>query len=116
MLRLAADENFDATIVRGLLRRLPTLDLVTVQDAGLRRALDPVVLTWTAETDRILLTHDVSTLVPLAHEWTRIGRSMTGVFAVHRQSRIGAIVDDVALLAAASDPDEWRDRVLWLPL
>lgn len=33
MLRLAADENFDGRIVRGLLRVLPDLDLVRVQDS-----------------------------------------------------------------------------------
>ena len=37
MLRLAADENFNADIVRGLLWRLPDLDIVRVQDAGLSR-------------------------------------------------------------------------------
>ncbi len=31
MLRLAADENFDNNIVRGLLRRRPDLDIVRVQ-------------------------------------------------------------------------------------
>ena len=35
MLRLAADENFNGDIVRGLLRRIPTLDtLVAAFDAG----------------------------------------------------------------------------------
>jgi hypothetical protein len=40
MLRLAADENFNADIVRGLLRRLPDLDIVRVHDAGLSGADD----------------------------------------------------------------------------
>ena len=31
-LRFAADENFDGRIVRGLLRILPDLDLIRVQD------------------------------------------------------------------------------------
>ena len=44
MLLLAADENFNGNIVRGLLRRQPTLDLVRLQDAGLSGAEDPVVL------------------------------------------------------------------------
>jgi hypothetical protein len=44
MLRLAADENFNADIVRGLLRRLPDLDIVRVQDAGLSTIEDLVLL------------------------------------------------------------------------
>lgn len=38
MLRLAADENLNNNIVRGLLYRKPDLDIVRVQDAGLTRA------------------------------------------------------------------------------
>jgi hypothetical protein len=41
VLRLAADENFNRDIVRGLLRRKPDLDIVRVQDAGLAGADDP---------------------------------------------------------------------------
>jgi predicted nuclease of predicted toxin-antitoxin system len=62
MLRLAADENFNADIVRGLLRRLPDLDIVRVQDAGLSGADDTAVLEWAAREGRIVLTHDVSGL------------------------------------------------------
>jgi hypothetical protein len=35
MLKLLVDENFDNTIVRGLFRRNPMLDMVRVQDVGL---------------------------------------------------------------------------------
>jgi hypothetical protein len=45
MLRLAADENFNADIVRGLRRRLPELDIVRVQDAG---------LSGVVETDQVI--------------------------------------------------------------
>jgi hypothetical protein len=44
MLRLAADENFNGDIVRGLLRRNPQVDIVRVQDVGLSGANDPAVL------------------------------------------------------------------------
>jgi len=48
MIALAIDENLNNDIVRGLLRRVPELDLVRVQDAGLRGADDPDVLKWAA--------------------------------------------------------------------
>jgi hypothetical protein len=34
-MRLLSDENFNGAILRGLIRRLPELDLVRVQDVGL---------------------------------------------------------------------------------
>jgi len=36
MLLLAADENFNSAIVRGLMRVKPDINLVRVQDVGLR--------------------------------------------------------------------------------
>ncbi len=38
---LAADENLNNDIIRGLLRRNPDIDIVRVQDAGLSGADDP---------------------------------------------------------------------------
>ena len=43
MIRFAVDEDFDNRIVRGLLRLLPTLDIVRAQDAGLLGKRDPAI-------------------------------------------------------------------------
>lgn len=48
MLKWLADENFDNTVVRGLLRRNPNIDIVRVQDVGLSGEHDPTILTWAA--------------------------------------------------------------------
>jgi predicted nuclease of predicted toxin-antitoxin system len=79
MLRLAADENFNGDIVRGLLRRNPKLDIVHIQDLGLSGADDPSVLQWAADQGRILVTHDISTLAKYAFDRTAAGQPMPGV-------------------------------------
>ena len=56
MLRLLSDENFDNHIVRGLVRRLPTIDLIRVQDVGLGQTDDRAILNWAADHGRVLLT------------------------------------------------------------
>ncbi len=71
MLWLAADENFNQDIVRGLLRRNPQLDLATVQDTGLSGADDPAVLARAAGEGRVLLTHDVRTITRYAYDRVR---------------------------------------------
>ena len=68
MIRFAADENFNQNIVRGLLRRKSELDIVCIQDVGLSGADDRTVLEWTAKENRVLLTHDVSTMTHYAYE------------------------------------------------
>lgn len=60
MLALAADENFNNDILRGLRCRRPDLDIMRVQDVGLSGADDASILDWAADEGRVLLTHDVS--------------------------------------------------------
>jgi len=48
-MKFLADENLDNTIVRGLLRRNPDVDIVRLKDVGLLGADDPTVLDWAAQ-------------------------------------------------------------------
>ena len=116
MLRLAADENFNNDIVRGLLRRKPELDIVCIQDAGLTGVDDPTILEWTAQEKRILLTHDVTTITRYAYERVDAGQNMPGVFEVSRSLPIGKVIEDILLLAEYSLENEWVNQVRYLPL
>jgi len=116
MIRLACDENLNADIVRGLLRRKPELDLASVQDAGLAGADDPTVLAWAASEGRVLLTHDVSTMTRFAYERVTAGLSMPGVFEVGRKVAVRVAIEDVLLIAEYSEPGEWESQVRYLPL
>ena len=116
MLRLAADENLNNDLVRGLLRRQPDLDIVRVQDAGLSGADDPTVLAWAAQEGRVLLTHDVSTITKYAYERVRAGQRMPGVFQVSRAVSIALAIEDILLLTECSLDDEWEGQVRYLPL
>jgi predicted nuclease of predicted toxin-antitoxin system len=82
--RLAADENFNGHIVRGILRRRPDLDLVRVQDTQMYRAEDPELLTWAAREGRVVLTHDTGTMTRFAYERIAAGLPLPGVFRVPR--------------------------------
>jgi uncharacterized protein DUF5615 len=116
MLRLAADENLNNDIIRGLLRRRPDLDIVRVQDTKLSGADDPTVLEWAAQGGRVLLTHDVSTITKHAYERVRAGRRMPGIFEVSRSAPIGRTIEDILLLAECSLDGEWEGQVRYLPL
>jgi hypothetical protein len=82
MLKLLADENFDNTIVRGLFRRKPSIDIVRVQDVGFSGEDDPTILAWAAQERRILLTHDVTTITRYAYERVAKDQTMSGVIEV----------------------------------
>lgn len=116
MLRLAADENFDGRIVRGLLRALPDLDLVRVQDTPLAGALDEDVLEWAAREGRVVLTHDESTMTAAAWARVREGLPMPGLIEVSSNVPIGPAIDDISMVVVAFRPGEHEGQVLFLPL
>ena len=94
-MRLLTDENFNGAILRGLIRRIPELDVVRVQDVGLRYADDPTILDWAASEARILLTHDVATITLYAYERVNQGLPMPGVVEVMATAAIGRVIDDL---------------------
>lgn len=114
MIRFAADENFHGAIVRGLVRR--TIDVVRVQDIGLRGESDERILEWAVVAERVVLTHDRATLIGSAYELIRAGKRMFGVIATPQSLSIGVAIDDLELIATCTDPEEWRERVGYLPL
>ena len=116
MLRLLTDEDFNGRIVRGLRRRVPELDLVRVQDTVVSEAPDPEVLEWAATEDRVLLTHDVSTMTAFAYQRVREGKPLPGVVEVPQSMPIGQAIEDILLLAGASVPGEYEGQVVYLPL
>lgn len=116
MLRLGADENFNGRILRALVRRVDTLDVVRVQDTPLSGADDPTVLRWAAEEGRVLLTHDVSTLIGYAYERVEAGQSMPGVIAVRWSCPIGPAVEELELLSLAISSEEIENQIIYIPL
>ena len=107
MLRFAVDEDFDNRIVRGLLRLLPALDIVRVQDAGLLGKRDPEVLEWAANEHRVLLTHDATTMTKHAYARVESGRPMPGLFEVGQDLPIGEAISDLMLIATCSFDGEY---------
>jgi hypothetical protein len=116
MIRLAADENFNNDILRGLLRRQPGLDIVRIQDMGLSGVDDPAMLDCAARDGRVLLTHDVSTMTKYAYERVQTGLPMPGVFEVRRSVPVGVAIEDILILAGCSLEGEWEGQVRYLPL
>lgn len=115
MIRLLADENFNGDILRGLQRRLPAIDLPRVQDLAIRGADDAAVLEWAAAEGRLVLTHDVSTLIDFAWKRVTTGRRHSGVVAISQQAPVGAVVADLVLLVECSTNEEWANRILFIP-
>lgn len=116
ILKFAVDEDFDHRVLRAIRRRLPNLDIVSVQDAGRRCALDPEVLEWAASEGRILLSNDRATLRDFAYTRAQAGSPMPGVFLVRPHVSFMDIIDAVELLAECGGENEFEGQVRYLPM
>ena len=114
MLNLAADENFNRKILQGLQKQAPDLDVVRVQDVGLRTLDDPTILAWCADHGRVLLTHDRKTMERHAYDRVAIGLPMTGVIIVGDRCSPGRILKSILNEVLTRAPAEYADRVTYL--
>jgi Domain of unknown function (DUF5615) len=115
--RFLADENLDSDILDGLLGREPTVDIVDVKTAGLRGTKDADLLELAFEQDRIIVTYDRRTMPRHFKERMAAGKPTPGVFIVPQQeSAIGETIEWLLLVWTASQADEWRGQIIYLPI
>jgi hypothetical protein len=116
VIKLVSDENFDGDILRGLLRRMPDLDVARVQDVGLAQTPDPAILAWAAGEQRIRLTHDRDTIPGFAYDPVRAGELMVGVFLVSDHIAKGLAIDQRLLAIQCLNPEDCKDQIHHFPL
>ncbi len=101
-------------IFQGVRLRLPDLDIVRVQDVGLRTFRDPKVLDFAAKEGRIMLTHDVSTMRGFAIERITSGKPMPGLIEIGQNFPVGRAIEEIVLIAECSRASEWNDQIVRL--
>ena len=116
MLRLLTDENFNKRILRGLTRRLPQLDILSVREVGLMSLPDLVILNWAASEGRAILTHDIKTMVPDAKRLVAQGEPMAGVILVPNKLGVGRAINDLELAVECYSQSEMLNNIEYLPL
>ena len=113
--RFQADADFNHKVILGLRRRDPTIDF---QDAHAGRVIglpDFVVLSIAAETGRILVSHDRSTM-PGHFAQFLATRPSPGLIIVEQDLDIGRIIEELLLIWAATDIEEWQDKIGYVPV
>lgn len=114
--RFLADEDIRSAVIEGLCSREPAIDIVDVKRAGLSGTKDPALLEIAAAQDRILITYDRNTMTRHFRERLAAGKSSPGLFVVPQQrSAIGDVIEWLLLVWGASEPEEWRNQIVYLP-
>jgi len=108
----------DAHIPRAITEqlRLRGIDVLAATEEGTNRLPDDELLETASTLGRVVFTHDIR-FRALAERWQREGRQFAGLAYGHAEgASIGQYVRDLELIAKASDPGEWQNTVLYLPL
>jgi hypothetical protein len=106
-----ADNDLDRDIVRGLLRLEPRIDFEAEPLNGLD---DESVLLIALREDRILITHDISSIPPLFSR-LREGSQLPGVILIPQSYALGKAVEQLHLIWVLTEAAEWRNRICYLP-
>ena len=110
-----SDADFNEKILVGLIRRWPALDVERLRDLGMGGAIDPEVLAWAADADRIVLSHDKNTMPGHANRRLKSGLSFPGLVLVP-QTPIGAAIADLEILVRAGVRADFENQIVRLPL
>ena len=117
-LRFLLDEHVAHAIRDQLLRLDPDIDILVVgqPSAPPYGTPDPELLVWLEKTGYVLVTNNRRTMPDHIRAHYAAGHRLPGLFLLKRQARIGQVIEQIYLLWAASEAEEYMDRVLYLPM
>ena len=113
--RFQADADFNQKIVAGLRRREPAIDFRSAGEGGVIGRPDPKVLAQAASEGRVLVSHDRQTMPAHFRRLTETQAS-PGLVIVSQELDIGRAIEELLLVWAASEAEEWENTVIFLPL
>jgi hypothetical protein len=106
---LYMDEHVPSAITDQLRRR--GVDIVTALEDGFDHRPDAEVLERSTQLNRLVFTQDIR-FKARAEDWQRTGRRFAGLTFGHQLGgTIGQYVEDLELIAVASDIAEWENVV-----
>lgn len=112
-----ADENLRNAILRGLLRQAPALDILRAQDLPeLSGHDDLTLLRYATSTERVLLTHDLSTMVSARRTLLQHHDRCTPIVLIPDSIPVNLVIDDLLLLDRCAVPADLTAGIFYLPL
>ncbi|SRR5260370_20620148 len=112
--RLLADADLKLAVVTGVTNRNAEIDFKRAEEVPLKGLKDPAVLLAAAQEDRILVTHDISTMPTHLRDFVR-ERSSPGVIVVPQNLAIGAAIEHLLLICEACNALDLQDRLCLIP-
>jgi hypothetical protein len=114
ILRLLADADLNGAIVHGVIRRNPEFDFKRAEDVPLEGLDDQTVLDLAAGDQRVLISHDVSTMPDHFRQYTRRNIS-PGLILVPQELSIGKAIENILVICEACSRDDIENKICLVP-
>jgi uncharacterized protein DUF5615 len=88
--------------------------VVTIEGLG-TETQDPQLLQWAEANGFTIVTNDRNTIPAHAADHVAAGRHTWGVFIIRKGISAREIIEWLVLMHAASQAEEWRDQVRYIP-
>jgi hypothetical protein len=116
-IRFLFDNDTDPDLIDALLRREPTVDVLRVgwEETPAANTPDPELLVAVESMGRMLVSRDKKTMPVHLRDHFAAGGHTHGVALLRRGFGFTRYVDHLLLLWGASEAEEWKDALLYLP-
>ena len=92
------------------------VDCLTAEDDGRAAERDPKLLDRSTALGRVLVSND-SDFFEIAKERWATGRTFAGIIRLKQDlMTIGEAIEELHLIAVATEAEEWVDRLMFLPM
>ena len=118
MRRYLLDEHIPPAYCTQLLYHEPLLTVLIVgdEDAPARSTPDPEILHWCERNNFNLITNNRESMLQHLADHLAAGHHVPGILTVNLKASMGLIIEELILIASASHEDEFRDRIVYVPL
>lgn len=115
IVRFQADADFKQAIVKGAMRRQPSLDFQSANAAELEGKSDREVLAIAAQDKRVLVTHDRKTMPAEFGKFIEIKNS-SGLIVLSQNLPVNDAIEAFILVWEASTAEEWTNQIMSIPI
>jgi len=113
--RFLADADLNHYIITGTRLREPAIGFLSAADAALEGLSDTEVIGVAARQNRILVSHDKSSMPLHFARFVAEKQISPGVFLVPQHADVGSVIEALVLIWSASSTVDWFGQIHHIP-
>jgi hypothetical protein len=112
------DENINPLYPKQIKLKEPDIVVQVIGEPGIppKGTLDPEILCWCEENNFVLVTNNRTSMPVHLADHMAVNRHIPGIFILNPNLSVGENIEELILVALASEDGEYQDRIVYLPL